>query len=200
MRAVLDDAAALGFSWVQLTGGEPLLHDGLLEIVARARELGLSVEVFTNGLLLDARTLAALEAHRVAFAFSVYASEAAVHDRITGSPGSWERTIAAIRRVREAGLALRAGVIVMDENRHLVEETRAFIESLTGDRTAVGGDVARSVGRGAFDPENVSPACRAERGDRPPSGRQGKACVAADGAIYPCIFSRWLSRGCRPGS
>jgi len=42
-RRVLGEAAALGVVQVHFTGGEPLLHDGLEALVARARELGLRV-------------------------------------------------------------------------------------------------------------------------------------------------------------
>jgi MoaA/NifB/PqqE/SkfB family radical SAM enzyme len=56
-KLVIDELYSLGVQAVTLTGGEPLLHNGLAEIVAYARERGLVVSVTTNGLLLNSNRL-----------------------------------------------------------------------------------------------------------------------------------------------
>ncbi len=200
--ALLEDAAAIGFRKVQLTGGDPLLSPHLLPAVDAAREWGLEVEIFTNGLLLDPPLVAALGPRAVRLAFSLYGDESAVHDAITGVAGSFERTVDAIRRARAAGIGLRVAVAAMPENERRILATLRFARELTGDADAVEVDVVRGVGRGRFDagvslPEEVyaqwTRGGDTDRAERRKEG--GRACVAASGDVFPCIFMRWATLG-----
>jgi MoaA/NifB/PqqE/SkfB family radical SAM enzyme len=49
---VVDELAALGCRRVALLGGEPLLHEGVPEIIARVRRHGMSCVLTSNGLLV----------------------------------------------------------------------------------------------------------------------------------------------------
>lgn len=199
--ALLEDAAALGFRKVQLTGGDPLLSPHLLPAVDAARGRGLEVEIFTNGLLLAPPLLSALGARAVRFAFSLYGDEPAVHDSITGVAGSFERTVDAIRRTRAEGLGLRVAVAAMRQNALRIPATLRFARELTGDAGAVDIDVVRSVGRGRFDAGVALPQEAHEGGLRhrdPERSRReegGRACVASNGDVFPCIFMRWVTLG-----
>ncbi len=53
VKAILDEAAALGCLEVRLTGGEPLLRSDFVELYLHARRLGLKVLLFTNARLID---------------------------------------------------------------------------------------------------------------------------------------------------
>jgi MoaA/NifB/PqqE/SkfB family radical SAM enzyme len=56
----VDLLAALGTRIVTITGGEPLLHPDLEQVVARIRRCGLLAGLITNGYLLTAQRIAAL--------------------------------------------------------------------------------------------------------------------------------------------
>lgn len=212
---VLQQARALGDPAVQFTGGDPLLHPDLCFAVRSARELGYrSVEIYTNGLALSASLLAELLPFRPSFSFSVYAHDATVHDAITQTPGSLARTFKAMRRVQAVGLPLRVGIILMAGNRGTEDATIAFLQDEMGlDAAQMGIDVVRSTGRGAFMRDYRPDTSRLQRfrhrADSPrpeeaapvgdisaPSApaRRGKLCIAANGDVFPCIFSRraWL--------
>jgi MoaA/NifB/PqqE/SkfB family radical SAM enzyme len=213
VREALEDAAELGFARLQLTGGDPLISD-LCEPAARyARELGLpDIEVYTNGLALSGRLYEALAALGVRFAFSFYSHDPETHDAITRTPGSQRRTLAAIRRVAEAGLGVRASVIVMDQNRDDLEPTVQLLQEAGVARDAIGADVQRSVGRGLMtirpkqaDIGRVLGAAGA--GHRQGAPKQpaaelpdasGRAAVGYDGTVFPCIFSRAFPLGHLP--
>jgi len=102
--------AGLGISKVRLTGGEPLLRRGLIELVrelARLRTLDgepLDLALTTNGHLLDslAAPLKAAGLHRVTV--SMDAVGAPTFERITRVPGSFEAVLRGIRAARAAGL------------------------------------------------------------------------------------------------
>jgi MoaA/NifB/PqqE/SkfB family radical SAM enzyme len=198
---VLSDAAELGFGTVQFTGGEPLLCPFLITAVAAARQRGLQVEVFTNGLLLDQPLLEALLGRQASLAFSLYADVAEVHDSVTGVGGSWRQTVDAIARSRSAGAELRIAVIALPQNHDRLVPTLRFAADLAGDPGAVGVDVARGVGRGRYDqsivipPEAYELACRVPKTESRSSAASGSACVSASGDVYPCIFMRWVTLG-----
>jgi len=100
----------LGITKVRLTGGEPLLRRGLVELVqelAQIRTLNgelLELALTTNGHLLDglAAPLKAAGLHRVTV--SMDAVEAGSFERITRIPGSFAAVLGGIRAARQAGL------------------------------------------------------------------------------------------------
>jgi len=100
----------LGIEKVRLTGGEPLLRSGLIELIeelAKLRSLTgnpLDLALTTNGHLLDklASPLKAAGLQRVTV--SMDAVDAPTFERITRVPGSFKKVVAGVRAARDAGL------------------------------------------------------------------------------------------------
>jgi cyclic pyranopterin phosphate synthase len=101
----------LGITKVRLTGGEPLLRRGLVELVQQLASLRtlwdepLDLALTTNGHLLEslAAPLKAAGLNRVTV--SMDAVDAPTFERITRVPGSFENVLRGIRAARAAGLA-----------------------------------------------------------------------------------------------
>lgn len=101
-------------------GGEPLLWEPVMDVSRTFRAtFGLEVGVTTNGTTLHAPgVLDAVLACVSELTVSVD-GPAAVHERLRGAPGNWERlraavnTLSARRRVENAPLRLRANVVLM---------------------------------------------------------------------------------------
>jgi cyclic pyranopterin phosphate synthase len=101
---------SLGITKVRLTGGEPLLRRGLVELVqelASLRTLSgdrLDLALTTNGHLLDslASPLKAAGLNRVTV--SMDAVDAPTFERITRVPGSFHKVVSGVRAARAAGL------------------------------------------------------------------------------------------------
>src|ERR1039458_4537742 len=100
----------LGITKVRLTGGEPLLRRGLVDLVRELSGLRtltgepLDLALTTNGHLLDelATPLKAAVLHRVTV--SMDAVDAATFECITRIPGSFETVLKGVRAARAAGL------------------------------------------------------------------------------------------------
>lgn len=184
---LISEAGQLGCRSIQFIGGEPTLDRDLPVLIERAAEADMDfVEVFTNLTRLPNDLVNVFVAHNVRVATSVYASDASVHDRVTTVTGSFVRTIGNIRKLLAAGITVRAGVIAMDANRGLVEETIAFLKGLGVENC--GWDVLRHIGRGnAGNSPDMSELCGECAG--------GTLCIGADGAISPCIMSKTWSVG-----
>ena len=101
---------SLGVTKVRLTGGEPLLRRGIVELVQELGRLrtpsgeSLDLALTTNGHLLDglAAPLKAAGLRRVTV--SMDAVDAPTFERITRVPGSFSAVVAGIRAARAAGL------------------------------------------------------------------------------------------------
>lgn len=92
---------------VALSGGEPLLRPDLPDLATDLVDEGLRVTVITNSRLLTERRVNAFP-RELLFELTLFSAEAAVHDRIAGRPGAFQRVIeaAVAVRKRQAGLAL----------------------------------------------------------------------------------------------
>lgn len=183
---VLDEAADLGCRQVQFIGGEPTMHPHLSDLVDRANHKGFEfIEVFTNATRLGSELVGCFRRNRVQVATSFYSDDPSTHDRITRVHGSWARTVEGIRKVVDAGLSLRAGLIEMEENAGHFERTSKFLQELGV--SSIGNDRRRGVGRG----DMLDIGERRERFEEL-CGHcwEGKLCVTPSGESFPCVFSR----------
>jgi MoaA/NifB/PqqE/SkfB family radical SAM enzyme len=193
VRQVLDDARELGFSSIQLTGGDPLLSPILLQAVSHTAELGFEeCEIFTNGLALSPGLYQELRRFPVSFAFSLYSHDPAMHDAITRTAGSHERTVRAIRRVVEDGRPVRLGIVLTEANISHAEQVRSFADDIGVAVGAAAISFQHGVGRGTYTETPLDFAWPIGSSHAGPSRAPfaGKACVAYDGAVIPCIFNR----------
>jgi radical SAM protein with 4Fe4S-binding SPASM domain len=105
---------------VHLTGGEPFLAVGFLDLIEaiRASRMRLEFAVMTTGLPVDrelARTLVGLGP--VFVQVSLDGDEEA-HDRLRG-PGNWRQVVAAISRMAAAGLFVSVSFTALASTAHL---------------------------------------------------------------------------------
>lgn len=99
----IDDAAEIGYERVSISGGEPLLYDGLREVLLAARARGMRTTVTTNGMLLQGPRLAQLAGAVDAVAVSVDGPPE-LHDTIRMHAGAFARTEAGLRALADAGI------------------------------------------------------------------------------------------------
>lgn len=102
---VLDQVARAyppGSIMICLTGGEPLLHPQLCEIISYARQLGFSCGITTNGMLMDEKTANKLVNSGLDTAtFSLDGLED-THDWFRNKPGAYVKTLEGIRKLHAA--------------------------------------------------------------------------------------------------
>jgi cyclic pyranopterin phosphate synthase len=101
----------LGITKVRLTGGEPLLRRGLIELVQELAATRtpwnepLDLALTTNGHLLESLAAPLKEGGLNRVTVSMDAVDAPTFERITRVPGSFEAVLRGIRAARTAGLA-----------------------------------------------------------------------------------------------
>ncbi|MFB3786646.1 MAG: radical SAM/SPASM domain-containing protein [bacterium] len=141
---VLEELRRHGLRAIELTGGEPLLHPDFREIVEFCAERFSPFGILTNGTLITDSLADQFACHgdRLIFNVSLDASRPENHDRIRGVPGSWNRTVAGIRRLTERGLMVRVAMCVHEST---VDDIEATLK------------LARSLGARWFSHNTVSP-------------------------------------------
>ncbi|MFC9937801.1 radical SAM/SPASM domain-containing protein [Nocardiopsis alba] len=183
-RRVIDQAAQSGTRLVQLIGGEPTLHPDAPRIAEHALAAGCAVEVYSNLVHVTPAWWELLQRPGMSLATSYYSHDPARHSAMTGRPASHRHTRTNIVRAVELGVPLRVAIITADGEG--AEETRTELEGLGV--TRIGVDRVRPYGRGAQgDEPDCSGLCGA-CGD-------GRASIAPDGSVSPCVFSTWMSAG-----
>lgn len=128
-----------GVGSISFSGGEPMLLANIHDLALKCRRKGAAVNVLTNGTLLSEDAIQNFKSIGVgALQIPLLSSEAAVHDYLTGLPGSWERACKSIR----AALSIMgpehfaAVLIVTAKNAEGLPATLALYRSL-GVRTVM---------------------------------------------------------------
>ena len=130
-KSITEQAKPLGLSAVKLTGGEPLLHPQIREILEEVRASSLRLIVETNGVLCTgelARMMASCNGPFVAV--SLDAADAKIHEWMRGVPGCFEKTIEGIGNLVNAGIKPQLIMTVARCNRDEIEAVVRLAESM----------------------------------------------------------------------
>lgn len=100
---------------VTLTGGEPLLRSDFFEIAAFAQKMGLQVEVFTNGSLINEINKKQLETYVNTIQMSVDGPTPEYNDPIRGQ-GTYENVKRAVHLLKNGPIKLRVASVLIPAN------------------------------------------------------------------------------------
>jgi MoaA/NifB/PqqE/SkfB family radical SAM enzyme len=133
-KRLMDYHRRCGMDVLELTGGEPTIRKDLLELIDYARRTARfrAVSIITNGVRL-ADAAFAQEVARAGvsdFLFSLQGSTEAVHDKVTGLPGSFRRLLKAIENLLSAGAKVRCNSVITGENLPDVRDRAALLGHL----------------------------------------------------------------------
>ncbi|MBI5182949.1 MAG: radical SAM protein [Nitrospinae bacterium] len=133
-RDILRQLKEVGIRQVGFTGGEPLLHKDIVELVRYTNNLGLRVGIVTNGYLLtEKRAIELIEAGISNISISVDAL-GETYDYIRGVKGGFEKvhhacnTISLLKRRYNFGVKILSTIMKPTLN-HIIDVVR-FAESL----------------------------------------------------------------------
>mgnify|MGYP001600827385 CR=1 FL=1 len=130
---ILDEAAAAGCLWMTFSGGDPMLRPDFREIYDHAQLLGMIVTVFCSGQLLTPNWIEHFRTHPpFKIELPLYASDATTHERVSGTPRSFNHTLSNIRAALAAGIPLRIKSKITTLNTVGIEALRALIEDDLG--------------------------------------------------------------------
>jgi AdoMet-dependent heme synthase len=136
VQRALDEGRDAGMRHVYFTGGEPFLHPDIRTLVERALEVA-ALTVVTNGILLDAAMVRWLAAtfersrNSLDVRVSLDGMTASQNDAVRGR-GTFEKIIAALRRLGEAGLCPVVTVVEHEVGLEGAEARADFLDFVRG--------------------------------------------------------------------
>jgi SynChlorMet cassette radical SAM/SPASM protein ScmF len=116
---------------VKLTGGEPLLHPQIKEILELILAQNLSLSVETNGLLCTPELAGEMATCKKPFvAVSLDGADAETHEWIRGVDGCFEAALNGIRNLVKAGFRPQLMMTIMRRNKEQIEPLVRLAESI----------------------------------------------------------------------
>ena len=127
---LLQVMADAGVLWLQLTGGEPLIDPLFAETHAAAWDMGMMIQISSNGSRLDRPKILDLLTTRRPYrlTLSLYGATEASYDGMTRRRGSFRRFMRGLAAAHEAGLAMRINIVVSNRNAHEVPAMKAIAD------------------------------------------------------------------------
>ncbi|MBU4331491.1 MAG: radical SAM protein [Planctomycetes bacterium] len=92
---ILDEYSNTYEGKVTFTGGEPLLYPGIYDLLKKAKSNGLTVELFTNGTLINEKNVKKVVEYLDMVQVSLDGASAQINDKIRGN-GVWKKVVHAV--------------------------------------------------------------------------------------------------------
>ena len=130
-KSIIEQAKPLGLTGVKLTGGEPLLHPKIKEILEFIQTQDLSLTVETNGVLCTAELAEKMAACKDPFiSVSLDGADSAIHEWVRGVEGCFDEAIEGLRNLVSAGLRPQVIMTIMRHNKEQMEPMVRVAENL----------------------------------------------------------------------
>ena len=128
---IANQLSECGVFQVGLTGGEPLTRSDFMGIVdvLDEHEIGINC-IYTNGWLISEKLLDDLDERGLCPSFQLSFDGIGCHDFLRGVPGAEERTLHAIRLLRDWGHAVSVSMCLHRKNLHSIRDTVRLMSSL----------------------------------------------------------------------
>lgn len=118
-----EQLADLGLKWVTLSGGEPTTRKDLPELVRRLTQLGISVNIITNGWLLNPTLVQKLKESGVATVAISIDGTGKIHDQVR-RPGAFAHAEQAFAALKKAGITAGAVTTLTKVNLPVLRELK----------------------------------------------------------------------------
>lgn len=115
-KIVVDNLLELGVKKIQIIGGEPFMNKkNLRDMLDYTVGKFTFIEIFTNGTLITEEWFDYLADNDIHIALSVYSYQEEMHDRVTGSKGSWLKTNGTISALKSHNIGYRVCNVLMKD-------------------------------------------------------------------------------------
>lgn len=208
---ILKQSHELGCKSCQFIGGEPFLYKGengetVLDLAEAAKSIGFkSIEIYTNGTLLTKSKVIRIKKLGIKIAVSLYSDDAKIHDEITRTHGSHDRTMKGLALLKKHEVRTRVEMVLMNPNQDTIESTIELRNEMgfsgrspdplrpkgRGDNPLLQPDFEKLVKYGLkLKPNFVADSKTIARFRTGHPCMLGKITVTEFGDVLPCIFSR----------
>lgn len=129
--AILDTLASEGVLFLTLTGGEVLCRGDFLDIYLYAKKKGFLINIFTNGLNISDEVEKVLaEYPPFSVDVSIYGACEETYHSVTQKPGSFQKVMASLERLRRSGVNFSLKTPIISQNKADVNKMRGISQKL----------------------------------------------------------------------
>ncbi len=129
--SIIEQAKPLGLTGVKLSGGEPLLHPQVRELLDIIRQDELRLTLETNGTLCTAELAGEIaRCHKPFVSVSLDGADVATHDWMRGVPGAFDDALKGIANFVNAGLQPQIIMTLTRRNKDQMEDVVRLAESI----------------------------------------------------------------------
>lgn len=130
IKHILDQLADNGTFFIIFTGGEIFMREDIFNILEYANHKKFIMSLFTNGTLLNEEKAKRLAGYNIiSLEVSIYAPYASLHDKITRTSGSFQKSVNAIRLLRKQEIRVALKVSLFKDNIKTYAEIKKFADS-----------------------------------------------------------------------
>jgi radical SAM protein with 4Fe4S-binding SPASM domain len=128
---IIDQIEAAGIGSVSLTGGEPLVRRDFWQLISDLRQKRIVIrQIYTNGVLITDEWLARLQQAGVGCSFSLSFDGVGCHDWLRGVPGTENKVVESIRKIRAHGFDVSIETALYNGNLPQMRETFDLLVAL----------------------------------------------------------------------
>lgn len=156
---LVDEAADWGIVFLGLTGGEPTIFKGWLELIERGLRRGMIPTMTSNGTVIGtdpeiAQRLAAAGMEEITISFDAPTVE--LHDEITRSKGQFPKLLNAVQYLVDAGLRVVIKSVLTPKTQHSVEPMIDMLVTMGVHEIGISYMEGGAINAGANKTDNVS--------------------------------------------
>lgn len=127
VRSMIDDLNSTAHKWdfkpkFQISGGEPLMREDLLDILNYTNSLNLETILLTNGTLITSKKAEELYKKNVKRLQISLDGSRNTHNKIRGRSYAYDRAIEGIRNSANAGILVNVSMTVLQSNKNELED------------------------------------------------------------------------------
>jgi radical SAM protein with 4Fe4S-binding SPASM domain len=125
-----EELAAFGVENIAFSGGEPLLHPDFFTLAEKVRDLGMTIQLATNGTLVTSQVARNLMDLDASVQVSLDGSTPEIHNYLRPGIKAFERSVEGIRALVSAGHQVTIGTVLSTLNKNDIPAMIAFAEHL----------------------------------------------------------------------
>ena len=130
IKRTIDELAGMGVLELTITGGDPLLSPMFIEVAEYAKEKGLIVNATINSLLINENVVNELIENHINVQVPLHGPARELHDELTNTPGSFDKTLNAITLLVKAGVNVTVATTLQRANKDVILNMVPLIKSL----------------------------------------------------------------------
>lgn len=131
VKSIIDQLREANTLYLTFSGGEILTRNDFFKIASYARKKGFALRLLTNGTLITPKIADKIEdLNPISVRMSLYALNSTIHDAITRSKGSQQKTVKALMLLKKRGVKVFINSVLMKENVGEFKRLKAFAQEM----------------------------------------------------------------------